>query len=229
MKRKIFKAKLLGAVAVATSMGFASPAAAAVCIGISANGGPISNITCNNVASGKDSYVANAFGYAFDVSGTGFPLLSMPQLSTQTLDIRRETTGFNTIDVYVTQTGLTAFFPGLVSTFTSNTMSGVTATISSYYDASNTQFGLANLLQSSNFTGAGVFSDANLFSTSGLWSETVKYTLNFTGGAGSQFNGTANLTAVPEPATWAMMLLGFGGIGAAMRRRRKTIRLAQIA
>lgn len=28
-------------------------------------------------------------------------------------------------------------------------------------------------------------------------------------------------TAVPEPATWAMMLLGFGGIGFAMRRSRK--------
>ena len=27
--------------------------------------------------------------------------------------------------------------------------------------------------------------------------------------------------AVPEPATWAMMLLGFCGVGAAMRRRRK--------
>lgn len=28
-------------------------------------------------------------------------------------------------------------------------------------------------------------------------------------------------SAVPEPATWAMMLLGFGGIGYAIRRRRK--------
>ncbi|MBA2466428.1 MAG: PEPxxWA-CTERM sorting domain-containing protein, partial [Sphingomonas sp.] len=27
--------------------------------------------------------------------------------------------------------------------------------------------------------------------------------------------------AVPEPATWAMMLIGFGATGAAMRRRRK--------
>jgi PEP-CTERM motif len=34
--------------------------------------------------------------------------------------------------------------------------------------------------------------------------------------------------AVPEPATWAMMLLGFGGIGMAMRRSRKPV-LAQAA
>ena len=33
---------------------------------------------------------------------------------------------------------------------------------------------------------------------------------------------------VPEPATWAMMLMGFGAAGYAIRRRRKT-RLAQIA
>src|SRR4051794_28399743 len=35
---------------------------------------------------------------------------------------------------------------------------------------------------------------------------------------------------VPDPATWAMMLLGFGGIGMAMRRRRSNDgRLLQIA
>ena len=28
---------------------------------------------------------------------------------------------------------------------------------------------------------------------------------------------------VPEPATWAMMLIGFGGIGAMIRRRRQTL------
>jgi len=30
------------------------------------------------------------------------------------------------------------------------------------------------------------------------------------------------ITAVPEPSTWAMMLLGFGGLGAALRSRRKS-------
>lgn len=34
---------------------------------------------------------------------------------------------------------------------------------------------------------------------------------------------------VPEPAAWALMLLGFGGIGIAMRHRRKNGQLVQIA
>jgi hypothetical protein len=36
----------------------------------------------------------------------------------------------------------------------------------------------------------------------------------------------AEIAAVPEPATWGMMLVGFGGIGFAMRRARKTNKLA---
>ncbi len=35
--------------------------------------------------------------------------------------------------------------------------------------------------------------------------------------------------AVPEPGTWAMMLIGFGGVGVALRRRRKPNGLMQIA
>ncbi|MFL6760111.1 PEPxxWA-CTERM sorting domain-containing protein [Sphingomonas sp.] len=42
--------------------------------------------------------------------------------------------------------------------------------------------------------------------------------------------GTANfyVATVPEPATWALMLLGFGGMGFALRRRRRPV-LAQLA
>jgi opacity protein-like surface antigen len=40
---------------------------------------------------------------------------------------------------------------------------------------------------------------------------------------------TSMAGAVPEPGTWAMMLLGFAGIGGAVRRARKTGRLLQIA
>ncbi|MFI4950679.1 MAG: PEPxxWA-CTERM sorting domain-containing protein [Caulobacterales bacterium] len=34
-------------------------------------------------------------------------------------------------------------------------------------------------------------------------------------------SGTFNIGGVPEPATWMLLLLGFGGIGAVLRRRRQ--------
>jgi len=42
------------------------------------------------------------------------------------------------------------------------------------------------------------------------------------------FSGTAtfNAGAVPEPASWALMIGGFGLVGAAMRRRRTSLQLA---
>ena len=39
--------------------------------------------------------------------------------------------------------------------------------------------------------------------------------------------GTTNVPTVPEPATWAMMLTGFGLLGGALRRRRSNASLAR--
>ena len=41
-------------------------------------------------------------------------------------------------------------------------------------------------------------------------------------------NVTITNAAVPEPATWAMMILGFGAVGMVLRRRRRPV-LAQLA
>jgi len=49
------------------------------------------------------------------------------------------------------------------------------------------------------------------------------YGFRFEGGNAGHF--TLSYNAVPEPATWAMMLLGFGAIGFAARRRRQQTRL----
>ena len=56
------------------------------------------------------------------------------------------------------------------------------------------------------------------------------YTLHVQGTRGrtSTYSGSISFAAVPEPATWAMMLLGFGAIGFALRRRRAPV-LAQVA
>ena len=45
----------------------------------------------------------------------------------------------------------------------------------------------------------------------------------------AQIGTGAAVAAVPEPATWAMMLIGFGAMGVALRRRRRTQGLLQAA
>jgi len=86
-------------------------------------------------------------------------------------------------------------------------------------------------------TGGLLQSLTNVSSTSGFTVQTLSaaniarvdvvgtFSGNFANGA--RLFGIDNLTftpnattgAVPEPATWAMMLLGFGAVGSAMRRR----------
>jgi hypothetical protein len=53
------------------------------------------------------------------------------------------------------------------------------------------------------------------WSTSGIH---VGHSPNAPGISHIEFFGSS---AVPEPATWAMMLIGFGGLGAVLRRRRE--------
>lgn len=62
----------------------------------------------------------------------------------------------------------------------------------------------------------------------GLGAGTYTLTIQGTRGSTGSFGGNVAFNAVPEPATWAMMLLGFGAVGFAMRRRRTPV-LAQVA
>jgi hypothetical protein len=59
--------------------------------------------------------------------------------------------------------------------------------------------------------------------------ELVYYYLDFTGigGGSAGYGGTLSVSAVPEPSTWAMMILGFFGVGfMAYRRKSSAFRLA---
>lgn len=44
--------------------------------------------------------------------------------------------------------------------------------------------------------------------------------------AGASYSGQVFTTAIPEPATWAMMVAGVAAVGMAMRRRSQTTRVA---
>ncbi len=61
----------------------------------------------------------------------------------------------------------------------------------------------------------------------GIGAGTFTLTINGTPGTQSgSFGGSVafqSTPAVPEPATWAMMLLGFGAVGFSMRRKRSSL------
>jgi PEP-CTERM motif len=63
-----------------------------------------------------------------------------------------------------------------------------------------------------------------------IWSEGAGYAAAFTGNVGGteyyNLQGSATAGAVPEPSTWAMGLLGFGGLGLIGWRKSRTNRLA---
>jgi hypothetical protein len=77
----------------------------------------------------------------------------------------------------------------------------------------------SSLVQTVNGSGGAEFFG---FTGGGVTSMTVSSSTDFA-------IGDFFVRAVPEPQTWAMMLLGFGGIGMAMRRSKRATRLAQVA
>jgi len=198
----------------------ATPASAGIFIGVSINGGPITQVATDG-STGSVNYNTTTNGFFFNTNGTGFPLLLQPSLLTQSVNIGQTGNG-GTLSIYITQTDLSALSGSLASTFTSNTITNASVVLSSYYSTANALFG-GTLLQSSSFSGTGTFAGVNPLTLNLPFSETVRYDLTFGPGSGN-FNGTANLTmvAVPEPTTWAMMMLGFVGLGYTVRRRPKT-------
>lgn len=98
------------------------------------------------------------------------------------------------------------------------------------FDASNTSLGFTSLLTTSSDTTLHTLSlsGANIaYAIFGARPPSLSGSSaladNFT------FISTLNVSAIPEPATWAMTLIGFGAIGVVLRRRRSTRNLHQAA
>ena len=61
----------------------------------------------------------------------------------------------------------------------------------------------------------------------GMHELTISGTITPGGNGVVSVNGGLTLNAVPEPATWALFILGFGAVGAGMRRRSSQVRAAK--
>jgi hypothetical protein len=109
-------------------------------------------------------------------------------------------------------------------------------------DSYNTLYFLDSSLSIlASFTGDQIFNPANGNQTDPNTNPVVTFLLD--GGSESQFAWLGmtsqqnafeiddiTINGVPEPATWAMMLLGFGAVGMAMRRRKSSVtQLRQLA
>jgi hypothetical protein len=171
--------------------------------------------TLNNYSTGN--FTINS------VNGTAFP--APDYLSSNT--IGGSTTGGGTLTIDVTVTGLTQSLPLFLSAFGSNVLNGgLTLTEQTYLDTANGIFATTTLLGSQTFTGGGFTTQyANVGNVSSPFSITEVYTISGTG-AGN-FNANIDVSAVPEPSTWAMLILGFLGVGfTAYRRKFGSVRVA---
>lgn len=154
---------------------------------------------------------ASAAVFNFNFSGTGLffgeALVGSGTLTTNDVSQVSSLNGYT----YQTITGITGTYNGSQITGLAN----VTGSNNLFY-LTGPFFVDGNGLGFSTAVGSAV----NLFVTND-----TRYRLN-AGGLSTGFvtaSSSAVAAAVPEPATWALMLLGFGAIGVSMRRRTSAL------
>jgi hypothetical protein len=234
--------KTLAAVAaLATGLAVASAAAAAVEIdfGYSLNGGAIvafgpgaavvpggnANVTAGTVLAGYWQVNTLAATYATE------PDL----LASNTIDVRSAGSCAGcTLDLFVTLKNIptTSLVNDKLFSSFSASAGAPGSSLTTLYDTGNGLF-TGSSLQTLPYSGGGFGNGTNTVAHPGSpFSVTEVYHLTafLTGGAAAanhtdHTNATIDLATdvpgVPEPATWAMMIAGFGGIGAVLRSRRR--------
>jgi hypothetical protein len=234
--------KLLSASAIAAlALGTASAASASVYISFDGS----TTLAGGTFADGNYTFTANCVPAAncggFNAVGVSGDTGTLPTLlHSQNVDATTKAGAAADLTVWVTRNNiLNADFVDFASTFTSNNSfnskgkTPFTVTMSTYIDPTNHLFGGTFVSSySSNLPGSDSDNDfATLAAPGHDYSVTEKYVIHANAFKISEstspsiiFEGLGN--TVPEPATWAMMLVGFGGMGALLRNRRRMAAVA---
>ena len=212
----------LGALALGTA-GLAQ--AATITIGTSINGGAITTRATGPGPGPVDFNGAVDAEWNLNVSSGVNP----NPLEFDSSSINTSGGGSEVLRVYISETNVTASLTGVrdfLSGLTANLVpAGWTTELQTYINPDNALFGTEDLLSSESFSAIGSHDDAASFDveTSPV-SFTELYILTPNGTAGTANNTIDLSTSVPEPSTWAMLLLGFAGLGfAGFRSRRRAI------
>lgn len=197
------------------------------------NGGAITTTASGAASTGP--FFNGSYGtfHITDVSGLDVGGPSSPDFGSNILVATGAQTASHTITIYVTETGITdattlptLYDIGLTANFLS---AGWTATEAVYENNNNSIFGTTTpALFSAMFTATNTaVADNGTASrlTDTPYSITEVYTITTaisTSSAKAQLTESTLGSIVPEPSTWAMMVLGFIGLGyAAFRRNSK--------
>jgi hypothetical protein len=213
--------KLLLSAALLAAFG-ASPASATLQIEVFDNGALIDNVT--GITTGAASLTANDANFAnITVAAQGSPILPNADLSSVTLDATAAAgfTGAHILTVDILQSAIT----GTGNTLSTFTVNGL---VNDPGPTTESTFANGGLLASHTFPVAlldGSFGPVSA-ATGAFSSDEIQFAVDFTAPRQS-FGGSAQLTTgVPEPSTWAMLLLGFGFLGFVVNRRRGMSHLA---
>jgi hypothetical protein len=153
------------------------------------------------------------------------PLFPTDLLNSTSTQLNLTLGGPLTFGIFVTAQDLTAPLgvSTFLSTFTENAVpAGWSITEATYIDAGNGLFTTVSPLSTATFgsIGTNVQSALGNAGAGPFYSLTEVYTIHASG-AGQVLSTIAISTpAVPEPSTWAMMILGFVGVGFMAYRRK---------
>lgn len=157
------------------------------------------------IAGGSVSYGGVTFSSDLTKYSGGFFNIG-PVFSGQPAALTVQQTGFDLVNILITLAG-----PATSFSLDFGTFDGYSVTFLLSNGHSVTQTSTADGFATSNFFGV---TDSTPFTTILLTSEDESLALN-----NVQFG--AAVSAVPEASTWAMMILGFAGIGVLAYRRRR--------